>query len=176
MTDIPAHPEPKHSALERLVAVINARGDGDAIRGVLSEFSDGSEHYPDEAVDAVRTGSASMEALFDIDDLDSAALRINEILSATSSRPRLSNHNGARWHLHVDREPLDWESWFLSASALAMAVCISDQGEIPWGRCARAECGRVFSGLGGGTAQTYCSNRCGSRERMAKRRASARSD
>jgi len=173
MDDATSDSAPRHSALERLVAVVNARGQAEAIRTALTDFADGAESYSDDAVTAVGRAAVTAEALFDIGDVNVAAARLNEILSATASAPRLSNHGGVRWHLHVDQQPFDWATWFLSASALSMAVTLSDHSRIIWGRCARPGCGLVFSGLGRGSAQTYCSNRCGSRVRMARRRAAA---
>ncbi len=167
----------RYSTLARAVAVINATIDGGddplgSIRQALSRFAAEDEVYPDAALAVIAAATASIEAVFDTSDLGTASLRLNAILAETSSAPRLSNHGGGRWHLHVNREPFDWASWFLSASALAMATALSEQGRIAWGRCAREGCGRVFSGTGSGAPQTYCSNRCGSRVRMARRRAS----
>jgi predicted RNA-binding Zn ribbon-like protein len=173
MDDVTSVSAPRHSALERLVAVVNARGQSESIRSALTDFAGGAESYSDDAVTAVGRAAATVEALFDVGDIDVAAAQLNDILTSTSSAPRLSNHGGVRWHLHLDTQPFDWSRWFLSASALSMAVTLSDHSRITWGRCARPGCGLVFSGLGRGSAQTYCSNRCGSRVRMAKRRAAA---
>ncbi|MCU1405149.1 MAG: hypothetical protein JWQ43_1452, partial [Glaciihabitans sp.] len=137
MNSVLPTPAPRHSALERLVAILNTGPESAAIRDALSSFADGKEEYPDEAVEAVGASAATMSEMFAMDDVDSVATKLNEILNATSSGPRLSNHGGARWHVHVDRQPFDWASWFLSASALSMAVALSDHGRVVWGRCAR---------------------------------------
>lgn len=173
-------PATPHSALERLVTVLNALADSSedgpeasiaAIREALGQYGDIVDGYFDDAVAMIGRSALSMAHLFDDHDIAAASIALNRILAATSATPRLSNHSGERWHLHVDTEPFEWDSWFRSASALSMAVTLSEHGRIPWGRCARPGCDRVFSGLGRGAAQVYCSNRCGSRVRMAKLRA-----
>jgi len=180
MVSMPAEPTNPHSTLARLVAVINARLDAtvagidptDVIRTELNRFAGVEEQLPDEAIAAIDAASRELEAVFDLADPDSVSVALNRILAATSSAPRLSNHGGQRWHLHVDREPFGWASWFLSASALSLATALSEQGRVLWGRCAAPDCQRVFSGSGSGAPQTFCSSRCGSRVRMARQRAS----
>jgi len=146
------------------------RGISQAIGTALSGLSPDRRSYPAEAVRAIEQASAEFDIVFDAVDVDAAAGALNSLLAGSSAVPRLSNHDGSGWHVHSDRVPFSWRDWFVASSALALAVTLSEQGRLGWGRCARTGCGRVFHNTGSGAPRIYCSTGCGSRVRVARRR------
>ncbi len=114
-------------------------------------------------------------AVFLATSADAAARHLNTILGTYASAPRLSDHDGTPWHLHVDHEDESpWEEWLASSSALALATLLAERQANPAGRCASARCGRPFIDLGRGDPRRYCSARCATRERVAAHRQAAR--
>lgn len=65
-----------------------------------------------------------------------------------------------------------WVEWFLTSSCLALAVLLAERQAPPGGFCASPSCGRPFVNTGRGSARRYCSAACGTRERVARHRAS----
>lgn len=104
-------------------------------------------------------------------DVDRAAGGLNALLAECATVPRLSNHDGHSWHLHVDRRDAGWAEWFLTSSALALAQLLSERGRIAWGECAAAGCRTLFLDTGPGSPRRYCSKECAGRARVAAHRA-----
>ena len=88
--------------------------------------------------------------------------------------PRLSAHDGAHWHLHVDRaDDAPWDAWLLASGALALAVLLASAGHDrpPFGTCDAADCRMCYLDSGRGGGRRYCSPRCATRTRVAAFRA-----
>lgn len=103
-------------------------------------------------------------------DVDTCAAALNALLAEHTTRPRLSNHDGHSWHLHVERAE-DWACWLAASGALALAQLLSQRGRIAWGECAASGCRTLFLDDGPGSTRRYCSTTCGNRARVAEHRA-----
>ncbi|GAA4066643.1 CGNR zinc finger domain-containing protein [Nonomuraea soli] len=124
----------------------------------------------------MREAARRLLAVFAASRLDEAARLLNDLLAGCARPPRLTDHGGTTgWHVHVDTEDAGWGQWFLSSSAMALALLLSEQQRLPGGLCASAACRLPYVDLGGGSARRYCSSRCATRERVAAHRAASRS-
>jgi hypothetical protein len=126
---------------------------------------------PDE-VDRCRCVLAELAAVFEADDVDAAAERLNALLARYCAPPRLLCHAGWPWHLHFDRgddEP--WHGWIGASGAFALAGCLAGRSAVPWGVCDAAECERVFVHDDRGARRRHCSPACATRTRVARHRA-----
>ncbi|MQA01177.1 MAG: CGNR zinc finger domain-containing protein [Streptosporangiales bacterium] len=147
----------------RLAALL--REHGEAARDVRGE----AFTVADAA--ALRAAAGRLTAVLLLTDVDHAARALNALLAECATAPRLSNHDGHHWHLHVDRHDAGWAEWFLTSSALALAQLMSERGRIAWGECAAAGCATLFLGTGPGSPRRYCSKECATRARVAAHRA-----
>lgn len=173
-------PPPAVSApLDRLIEVANAllgcRGAAgaepaavrDAVRAALDRHSHSGGFWPDAALDAVARAASELIDLLGEQDTDRAAHELNRLLACSAGPPRLSQHGGRPWHLHVDPVAFDWEAWFTSSSALALALALGERGRVAWGCCRASSCGRAFVDSGRGGPRFYCSTTCATRTRVA---------
>jgi predicted RNA-binding Zn ribbon-like protein len=121
----------------------------------------------------LRQAALDLREVFAASDVTAAAERINRLLAGHSHPPRLTSHGGTSgWHLHADGDDdAPWAEWFLTSSCLALAVLLAERQAPPAGLCAAPTCGRPFVNVGRGPARRYCSDRCGTRERVARHRA-----
>jgi len=125
----------------------------------------------DTDVAELRDATLRFAPILTASDPDDAAPALNRVLSQSGAMPRLSNHGGHFWHLHVDHEDSGWGDWLASSGALALAQLLSERGRIAWGACAAPGCGRFFLDTGPGSARRYCSTTCATRARVAEHRA-----
>jgi len=145
-----------------------------ALIAVLRRYG---EPEPIEISDAdlaeLRQAALLLREVFAAGDADAAAGRLNGLFAGRAHPPRLTTHGGtSAWHLHVDgHDDAPWAEWFLTSSSLALAVLLADRQAPPGGFCASPSCGKPFVNVGRGAARQYCSNRCGTRERVARHRA-----
>ena len=121
----------------------------------------------------LRQAALLLREVFAAGDADTAADRLNGLLAGRAHPPRLTTHGGTSgWHLHVDgSDDAPWAEWFLTSSCLALAVLLAERQAPPAGLCAAPSCGRPFVNVGRGAARRYCSDRCATRERVARHRA-----
>ena len=126
----------------------------------------------------LRQAALDLREVFAASDVITAAERINRLLAGRAHPPRLTSHGGeSGWHLHVDSDDdAPWAEWFLTSSCLALAVLLADRQAPPAGLCASPSCGKPFVNVGRGGARRYCSQLCGTRERVARHRASQAGD
>lgn len=126
----------------------------------------------------LRQAARQLREVFAAGDAGTAADRINRLLASRAHPPRLTTHGGeSGWHLHVDgSDDAPWAEWFLTSSCLALAVLLAERQAPPAGLCASPSCGKPFVNVGRGTARRYCSAACGTRERVARHRASQAGD
>ena len=126
----------------------------------------------------LRQAALLLREVFAAADTGTAAERINGLLAGRAHPPRLTSHGGeSGWHLHVDGDDgAPWAEWFLTSSCLALAVLLAERQAPPGGLCASPSCGQPFVNVGRGAARRYCSHRCGTRERVARHRASRAED
>ncbi|MFD0555534.1 putative stress-induced transcription regulator [Stackebrandtia endophytica] len=146
----------------------------DRVKRVLAEHGETPEELVGLTADDVtrlrRAGGEFIDIL-STETADIAATALNGVLRRSGAQPRLSNHDGHFWHLHVDREGSDWGDWLAASGALALAQLLSQRGRIAWGSCAATECGRFFLDTGPGSARRYCSSACATRARVREHRA-----
>ena len=150
-------------------------------RGALSEVLEAhGEPSPVQispaGLDSLRAAALELREVFLAGDVETAADRINGLLAGRAHPPRLTSHGGASgWHLHVDSsDDAPWGEWFLTSSALALAVLLAERQAPPAGICASPACGRPFVNVGRGRTRRYCSATCGTRERVAAHRQATR--
>ncbi|MGH8879483.1 MAG: CGNR zinc finger domain-containing protein [Stackebrandtia sp.] len=150
---------------EQLTAVLAAHGEAD---DELAELT---------AADAarLRAMAGTLGDVLALTDVDIAAQAINTLLDRHTARPRLSNHDGTIWHLHVERDS-GWDSWLAASGALALAQLLSERGRPAWGECATKGCRNLFLDDGPGSPRRYCSTQCANRARVAEHRARKRGD
>lgn len=119
----------------------------------------------------LRQAAQEVYAVFAAPDLVSAVAHINTLLARYATAPRLTAHDQSPWHLHVDpSDHAPWHTWFVTSSAMALAILVSEKQRPPGGLCAAEACGRPFVDLGQGGGRRYCSARCATRERVASHR------
>ncbi|UCR89856.1 CGNR zinc finger domain-containing protein [Mycetocola spongiae] len=165
---------PEIHPLPRLVAALNAHhdrpGDNGALGEALGGFRGGEGPFPAGALEEVRRGLDDLNPIFDLGDAAAAAPVLNDLLARSSGAPRLSDHDGSRWHLHTDLPAFSWWNWCVASGALGLATALSERGRVAWGRCDAAGCARVYLNTGSGADRRYCSTTCGSRMRVARQR------
>lgn len=120
---------------------------------------------------AVRALRERLRVVFETGDETQAARVVNELLDAHATRPYLSNHGGAPWHLHASPADADWASWLAARTALALALIISDGGFPRLRRCAADDCAVVLLDTSRNHTRRFCSPTCATRTRVAAHRA-----
>ncbi|HSW74591.1 MAG TPA: CGNR zinc finger domain-containing protein [Candidatus Saccharimonadales bacterium] len=116
----------------------------------------------------LRLVAQGLLAVFSTSDTKKAVSLLNGLLQEYAGAPRLSDHGGSLWHIHVDSsDHAPWAEWLASSSALALAILLAEKQRNPGGLCASLSCGRPFIDLGKGGGRSYCSPRCATRERVS---------
>ena len=134
---------------------------------VLREYGENSkvEHRD---IESLETAARELLAIFSTSDTKKVANLLNNLLERYASKPRLSNHDGSLWHMHIDSsDHAPWDEWLATSSALALAILLTEKQRNPGGLCASRNCGRPFIDTGKGGGRNYCSPRCATRERVA---------
>jgi predicted RNA-binding Zn ribbon-like protein len=154
-----AEPDPPDER-SRLIAVLRAYGET------------GPFDFSAAGLEAIRQAAVELREVFAAPDLATAAGRLNALLAGRAHPPRLTSHGGQYgWHLHVDSsDDAPWAEWFLTSSALALAVLLAGRQAPPAGLCHARTCGKPFVNTGRGAPRRYCCTACGTRERVAVHR------
>jgi CGNR zinc finger/Putative stress-induced transcription regulator len=105
---------------------------------------------------------------------DAAAERVNRLLDRAQNPPRLSNHDGTPWHLHITADGAPWADWLGAVAGLGLARLLAEDGVTRLGRCAAPSCRQVFAGGPRNHPRRYCSPTCANRARVAAFRARRR--
>jgi predicted RNA-binding Zn ribbon-like protein len=105
---------------------------------------------------------------------DDVAQRVNRLLDRAQTPPRLSNHDGTAWHLHITADEAPWADWLAAVAGLGLARLLAEDGVARIGRCAAPSCARVFAGGLRNHPRRYCSPTCANRARVAAFRARRR--
>ena len=87
----------------------------------------------------------------------------NRLLERAGTRPRLSDHDGTPWHLHLTAEDASWAEWLAATTGLGLARLLAEDGTARLGRCAAPGCGRAFAGGPRNHRRRFCSAACGNR-------------
>lgn len=160
--------------LRRAVDLVNTLATpGDeraALTDLLHRHGDpGAELSPADLAE-LRAVATTLAAVLDTTDPDAAAPLLNRAMDSAGTRPRLSCHDGAPWHLHAAGPDAGWGASLLASSALALAFLLAQHGHCPWGRCQAPGCPRYYVHDGRGSARRFCSARCATRTRVAAHR------
>ncbi len=103
--------------------------------------------------------------------VDAAAALVNHLLDRAQTPPRLSDHDGTPWHLHVTGDQASWADWLAAVTGLGLARLIAEDGTARIGRCAAPGCNLAFAGGPRNHPRRYCSAACANRARVAAFRA-----
>jgi predicted RNA-binding Zn ribbon-like protein len=121
---------------------------------------------------------AELADLFDVATsaatADEVAQRVNRLLDRAQAPPRLSNHDGTAWHLHITTDDAPWADWLAAVAGLGLARLLAEDGVARLGRCAARTCRRAFAGGLRNHPRRYCSPACANRARVAAFRARRR--
>lgn len=128
--------------------------------------------FPVEPEDLCRTLAMLRDwaAIVDATDERKRADLVNRTLAEASAYPRLTDHVGDGWHLHYrdERQPLS--EVLTSLIFVGTALHLVGRGMHRLGRCALAECERIYADVSRGGRQRYCSPRCANRDAVRRHR------
>jgi predicted RNA-binding Zn ribbon-like protein len=128
-------------------------------------------------VGAIAEVRVELAEVFDVaagGDTAGTAERINRLLERAQRPPRLSDHDGSPWHLHVTDDDASWADWLAAVAGLGLARMLVDDGVARLGRCAAPSCRMVYAGGPRNHPRRYCSTTCANRARVAAFRARKR--
>ncbi|MFB4271740.1 CGNR zinc finger domain-containing protein [Nonomuraea sp. GTA35] len=160
-------------AVELCVELLYERPSAASVTRVLRAHGETDElDLGEDDVTAMRAAASRLCEVLGAATTGEAAALLNRLLAESARAPRLTSHEGtSSWHLHVDSgDDAPWGEWFLTSSAMALAVLLADHQRVPGGLCASGSCGRPYLDVGGGSPRRYCSSRCATRERVAAHR------
>lgn len=120
---------------------------------------------------AVRALRDRLRVVFETGDVARAARVVNGLLDAHATRPYLSDHDGAPWHLHASPADADWASWLGARTALALALIIGEGGFARLRLCEADDCAVVLLDTSRNHTRRFCSPTCATRTRVAAHRA-----
>ena len=126
---------------------------------------------PERELDRCAAVLRELGAVFRLTEVDEAAAAVNVLLERYCAPPRLMQHDGWPWHLHVDRgddEP--WHRWIGASGSFALATRLGGRRTVPWGVCNASGCDQVFVHDDRGDPRRHCSTRCATRVRVARHR------
>lgn len=112
------------------------------------------------------------EQVVDAPDEPARAARLNAMLAASTSHPRLTDHGGDGWHLHYREEGAAVGATLSALIATGTALHLVGRGMHRLGRCAVTECRLAFADTSRTGRQRYCSQRCANRDAVRRHRAS----
>ncbi|MBO1417655.1 CGNR zinc finger domain-containing protein [Streptomyces sp. FH025] len=125
----------------------------------------------------LRTVLAALDAwehVVDAPDERARAARLNDMLAASASHPRLTDHGDGGWHLHYREEHRPFGETLHALIAVGTALHLVGRGMHRLGRCAVPECGLIFADTSRTGRQRYCSQRCANRDAVRRHRDRAR--
>lgn len=97
--------------------------------------------------------------------------RVNELLTATASRPYITTHDGHEPHPHYSAPGANPAAHIraVTAAGVAYIVCHAAPGRL--GRCARTTCGRAYVDTSRNARRAYRTLRCANNDAVARHRA-----
>jgi predicted RNA-binding Zn ribbon-like protein len=101
-------------------------------------------------------------------DVDSAARRLNGMLTATGAHPFLERHDGEPWHIHFhsDDEATRAKSW-AAGCATGLAIVLGSELHDRLGVCTAPHCDRVYVDTSRNGSRRFCSTACQNRVKAA---------
>ncbi|MET9291935.1 CGNR zinc finger domain-containing protein [Streptomyces sp. NPDC003077] len=172
-------------ALDAVVDLVNTAPEGDAPDGLgdlraLQEFvarnsiSDvGTLGVEDLA--AVRNVRAQLAQVFAATDDRTAAERLNDLVAAAGTTPRLTDHDGYDWHVHYFAPGASVADHLAADGGMALAFLVVAGERERLRRCQAPDCRYAFVDLSRNRSRRYCDSRtCGNRLHVAAYRARRR--
>ncbi|SFA56899.1 CGNR zinc finger domain-containing protein [Rhodococcoides kroppenstedtii] len=98
---------------------------------------------------------------------------LNALLAQTSAYPRLTDHAGDGWHLHYRDPDLPLADVVRALVSVGTALHLVGRGMHRLGRCAAADCTRVYADFSRTGRQRYCGTVCSNRDAVRRHRARA---
>ena len=124
-----------------------------------------------ELIDRCRPIGRLVRSLPDL-DLVVAVESVNHQLSACAIAPSLSAHDGFALHIHWTNADAAFAHQVAVDLLMAVAQTLCDHGTDRFGRCAAADCDRVFFDTTKNRSRRFCDDpRCASRTHTAAHRA-----
>ncbi|MCX5447430.1 MULTISPECIES: CGNR zinc finger domain-containing protein [Streptomyces] len=110
-------------------------------------------------------------AVVDAETPRQRAAELNELLTMSSSHPRLTDHADGGWHIHYRDDDLGLASVVRAVVSVGTALHLTGRGMDRLSRCALAECGRAYGDFTRAGRQRYCSHACANRDAVRRFRA-----
>ncbi|MFG3252301.1 CGNR zinc finger domain-containing protein [Streptomyces sp. NPDC048172] len=115
--------------------------------------------------------SSGLGAAFGPQELETRVAAVNALLSAASSRPYLTTHDGHAPHLHYSAPDADPAAHVRAVTAAGLATLVCSAGAHRLGRCAHPGCTLAFVDTSRNGRRAYCSVRCANNDAVARHRA-----
>jgi predicted RNA-binding Zn ribbon-like protein len=96
---------------------------------------------------------------------------VTELLADSEPVPRLSDHGGGRWHLHVGSRTAGPAARLRAITSLGLALVLAEEGRERLGLCADQDCGAVFVDSSKNLSRRYCCEGCSNRANVRAYRA-----
>jgi len=116
-------------------------------------------------LDVLRYVRAEFTAIFDAaargDDQDAMA-RLNALLVQFPIQPEMTDHDQARWHVHLASQGSVGDR-FAAGAIIGVALTVSGLGVSRLGVCAIASCPQVFIDASPGKSRRYCAEHAAAR-------------
>ncbi|HUG08661.1 MAG TPA: CGNR zinc finger domain-containing protein [Acidimicrobiia bacterium] len=163
--------------VEMAVALVNTKGiandelsDTDQLVSFLEEYRplwDGVAKPASKGdLEAVQELRGSLREIFEADDEEVAAKRVNRLLESYGATPRLSTHSGTP-HLHFEPIETSIVCWLGAITAMGLASVIVEHGVDRFGVCDSGTCIDVYIDTSRNRSRRHCSNTCSTREAVA---------
>jgi predicted RNA-binding Zn ribbon-like protein len=125
---------------------------------------------------AVHALREQLRRVFAAPDDAEAAATLNELLAESDLAPRLSDHDGHHWHLHVASQEADAVAQLRAITSLGLALVLAQGGKERLGVCADQDCIDAFVDSSKNSSRRYCSEGCANRANVRAFRARARAE
>ncbi len=158
------------------VAIVNSAEQLDDVAGLAALLADlrlsSIGEVDDKDLEAVRRLRRRLRAVFDAEDVRTAAALINALLMDAHALPLLTDHDGEAWHLHY--APPDRPVWarLAAEAAIGLAGVIRADGFDRMRTCDAEDCDDVFVDGSKNHSRRFCHpETCGNRATTAAYRA-----
>lgn len=115
-----------------------------------------------DVFETVQTGDAPL-----------AVKGLNALLDEYPVRPVVTDHDDARWHLHL-REVGSTTERYVARAVMGIAMLVTELSPDRLGICQAAPCRNAFLDTSTNRSRRYCSERCATRANVAAYRARLR--
>lgn len=124
----------------------------------------------DEDLAGVRSLLLAWTQVIDSPDERTRAAVLNDLLASWSAHPRLVAHDDQGWHLHYRDDDVSFAGMVGTLVSVGTALHLTGRGMNRLGRCAAADCDRIFADTSRNGRQRYCSPRCTNRAAVRRHR------